>query len=203
MNTDALVLYVIDRSGSMGSTDGSRERATCDGFNGFKAEQANVEGNCYISICLFDDKIEVPYTAWNARDLPDMSPLGGPFHYFARGWTALRDAMGTTILGGEQWLANNRWFDGRVLVCVLTDGKNNASHQWSPSALRELVSRKQAEGRTFIFQGADDSWLQAADLGVQEDMVFATSNTSDGFRAAYAANSLGTTSLRTTGKYAQ
>src|SRR5205807_6128867 len=76
-STDALCVYVIDRSGSMGG----KELATADGFNGFCKEQATVEGTAYISLVLFDNEVDVPIdpisgsplVAWKAADMPEMT----------------------------------------------------------------------------------------------------------------------------------
>lgn len=207
---DALVLYVIDRSGSMGGL----EKATADGFNDFVSEQAGVPGNCYMSVCLFDHEVAVPFVAASAAEVPRMEPftseqvnkgqhLDSKNPYFVRGSTALRDAVGTAILGGEAWLANNPWFKGKVVVSVITDGGENASRQWSGTALKQLIERKQGQGWVFTFDGANESWLQAGDLAFNANQTFAYAATSAGTAGSFTANSAGVSTLRSTGVYSR
>jgi hypothetical protein len=196
-NTDALLVYVVDRSASMDHlTD-----ATIEGFNTFIKEQANIEGKCYVSVVLFDDQIEVPFTARNITKLPKMGSENFP--YFVRGWTALRDATGTAIVGAEGWLKNHPKFNGRVIVTVLTDGGENASHEWTPQALRAKVEQKKAEGWTFIIQGANDHWMQGAQMAFEKDTSFSYTPNYDGVTNAFLSNSVGVSNLRTTGNYSQ
>jgi hypothetical protein len=199
-NTDIHVFYVIDRSGSMGG----KEKAVVEGFNGYVAEQALLPGKCLVSVTLFDDLIEVPAVAQEAKTLHmTWSHNGGGLEYFVRGGTALRDAVGATIQGAEAWQANNPDFKGNILVVVNTDGMENASKQFTAAGLRALIEAKQEAGWTIVFQGADESWTQAKDLGVMQQHTVQYANTSAGTAGSYTSNSIGTTSLRSTGSYLQ
>jgi hypothetical protein len=198
MNTDALLVYVVDRSGSMSNIS----QATVDGFNTFVKEQAGIEGTCYVSVVLFDNQIQVPVTARDAREMPEMTlGIPGPLVYTLGCSTALRDAVGTAIVGAERWLKNNKEFNGQVIVSILTDGGENASHEWNKVALRQKIEQKKEEGWTFIIQGADDHWMQGADLAFDKNTSLSYTPTSSGVIGAFISNSVGVSNLRTTGSY--
>lgn len=194
---DILVLYVIDRSGSMAGLS----QAVCDGFNTFVEEQATLDGQCLVSVTMFDTEFEVPVVAEDAKTLPKMNMYKGPLQFMARGGTALRDAIGITIKGGEAWLKNHPEFSGKVLMCVQTDGGENASTQFTPSQIRSMVEQKQGEGWTIIFQGSNNSFLQASDLGVKNEFTQPIAATHQGYVGSFTTNSVGTTNLRSFGSY--
>jgi hypothetical protein len=209
VSPDILIMYVIDMSGSMGGM----EAAVSDGFNDYIKEQSNMPGKCLVSLTLFDTEFDVRFVAHEAKKLPKMVPFtplqmqhgeyaGCKNPYFVRGGTALRDAIGISIKGGEEWLKNHPEFTGNVLLTVQTDGYENSSHQFTPSEIRAMIEEKQAKGWTVVFQGGNDAWLQAADFAVAAATTQSfNSNTYAGTVASYTSNSMGTKALRSSGKY--
>lgn len=205
---DTLVLFVLDMSGSMGNlTD-----TTIAGVNQFLTEQSEVEGNCWFSMTLFDDRFDVRYSAMDIREVPKMTRLGeGPNPYFVRGSTALFDAVGTTIRGGEAWLGNNPWFKGKVLLVIWTDGGENASQQWhifEPKQpgddfdLGTLLEQKQADGWDVAFMGTGEGWVSAKRLAayIPQESILRYAATPDSAMANYGSLSASVTASRTTGQ---
>lgn len=196
-NSDAFVIYVIDRSGSMSG----REEATCQGFNDFIKEQKGLPGKCVVSVILFDDKIDVLTVAQSANTLPKMNTKEGKLQYQVRGMTALRDAVGAAIKGGELWLEKHPKFNGHTVMCVVTDGMENSSTQFTQGQIKELIQGKEVEGWTISFQGGGDSWLQAKDYGIKPQAIRSFVNNSAGTYGSYTAASTATSNLRTTGSF--
>lgn len=204
MNQDALISFVLDKSGSMNAVT----KATIDGFNAFIADQRQAPGNAYLSLTLFDTNFDVRYVG---ADLDTVPPLGTPDNpYVPSGMTALFDAVGTTIKGTEKWLAN-RSFDGKIVVVVLTDGQENSSHEWHVSHpvrpgddrdLGGLIEWKQKEGWEFVFLGSGGSaWLeQTFGHVVAADSFSGFAHDSASSVATYAGVSSNLRSSRLTGE---
>jgi hypothetical protein len=56
--------------------------------------------------------------------------------------------------------------DGQVLAVIVTDGGENTSHEVGASQIKDLIGRREAEGWTFIYLGANqDAWSEADNLG--------------------------------------
>jgi hypothetical protein len=205
---DTLVLFTLDMSGSMGNlTD-----TTIEGVNQFLTEQSEVEGNCWFSLTLFDDQFDVRYSAVDVREVPKMTrPGAGPNPYFVRGSTALFDAVGVTIRGGEAWLANNTWFKGKVMLVIWTDGGENASKQWhilDPQQpgddfdLGALLTQKQGEGWDVVFMGTGEGWVSAKKMApfIPRENVVLYTNDMASASANYASVSSSVTQSRLGGQ---
>lgn len=74
--------------------------------------------------------------------------------------TPLYDAIGTAItaLGKRTDLRE----DVAVLVTIITDGMENASVEWSASAIKALIEQRKEEGWMFSYVGADHDVVTAA-----------------------------------------
>ena len=177
------ITIVLDRSGSMESV----REATIAAFNDFVRSQRGGDGEARLSLVQFDDQYETPYT-----DQPvDAAPLLTAGTYEPRGSTALLDAIGTTIdrTGARLSALPEERRPGSVVVAILTDGFENASHRFDMAA----ISAKIAHQRTiyawqFLFLAANqDAIATAAGLGVgaAQSLTFAASPT--GVHAAAAS----------------
>lgn len=194
--TDIIVGFTLDRSGSMHSIWSDAE----GGFNQFKNEQAAVEGNAWLILTAFDDKIEEVYHAWNARDIPDLPETaefdGGEIR--PRGSTALLDATAHTIHRTQEWLDNNDWFDGQVLQVITTDGYENASQEYTNDKLKDLVESKKADGWEFVYLAANvDAWATGGAFGVNAGSTLSYQATSDSVASTYGTLSAAVTRSRT------
>lgn len=133
------IICVLDRSGSMGSL----ETEVINSFNTFVEEQKKVKGKASLTLVVFDDQYDVIY---DEVDIKDVSPLTKE-KYFARGMTALNDAIGITL---EKFTKKKN-----VIFLVQTDGMENASQKFNSDKVKTLVEDKQKKGWEFIFHGAN------------------------------------------------
>ena len=83
------IVYILDRSGSMSGL----EKDTIGGYNSFLKKQKAEPGQAVVTTVLFDDKCE---TIHDRVDIRKVEPLTNR-QYYARGMTALLDAVGETI----------------------------------------------------------------------------------------------------------
>ena len=89
-NTNAMeVVFVLDRSGSMENVT----EDTIGGFNSMIRKQKEEAVNALVTTVLFDDKINILHDRVNITDIPSLTSK----EYYARGATALLDAIGSTI----------------------------------------------------------------------------------------------------------
>ena len=83
------MVFVLDRSGSMSGLAAD----TIGGFNELIEKQKKIEGDAHVTTVLFDHEYEVLH---DHVALGEVAPLTDK-EYFARGSTALLDAVGRTI----------------------------------------------------------------------------------------------------------
>ncbi len=92
-NNLAEIIFLLDRSGSMGGLEsgsmGGLESDTIGGFNAFIEKQSQMEGKAVVTAVLFDDMYEI---LWSGVDATKAKLTNKD--YFVRGLTALLDAIG-------------------------------------------------------------------------------------------------------------
>ncbi|MDD4052797.1 MAG: hypothetical protein PHR28_12985 [candidate division Zixibacteria bacterium] len=108
--------------------------------------------------------------------------------YTPDGMTALYDAIGMTIRRIEDRLAalpvETR--PTKVIVAIVTDGKENASVTFRMSTVREMIQAKTAAGWAFIFIGADqDAYTESSRIGIPKSMTLNVSATAGGTAQTY------------------
>jgi uncharacterized protein YegL len=85
--------------------------------------------------------------------------------------TPLFDAMGFSISKLRQYLDGKTNYS--VLVTILTDGEENASKEYTASAIKNLVEELKQQSWTFTYIGADhDVEKMALKLSIQNTMSF-------------------------------
>lgn len=177
------VAIVLDRSGSM---EECRDE-TISGFNEYVAEirrTARQEGlNARVSLVTFNDEVTPVY--WFAP-VDRLQPIDHT-SYVPGGTTAMLDAVGTTI---ARLIGQESDAEGHVLVCIISDGLENASREYTASAIAKRVRDLQATGRwTFTYLGSNQDLAKAsANLGVPETNMAAYSSTPAGTRQAWEAH---------------
>ena len=82
------IVGILDRSGSMSSLI----EETITGYNAFIKEQREV-GPAKVTLAIFDDRYDVLYNRLDIDEVPKLTKID----FYARGMTALRDAVGKTI----------------------------------------------------------------------------------------------------------
>ncbi len=157
--TDTLVHIVLDKSGSMGAV----RRATVDGFNRFKHDQLEVEGEARVSLTLFDSDVNEICSAVPLRELVDLDET----NYRPDGCTALYDAIGAAISATDALIATKTVEPQRVLFAIITDGEENASRHHGRAAIFDMVHSHEEAGWSFVFMGANiDSYAASQSVGV-------------------------------------
>lgn len=157
------LIMILDRSGSMSGL----EEDTMGGYNAMLKAQKKLPGEVLVTTVLFDDT----YTLLHDRkDIHKVSPMTEK-DYHIGGTTALYDAMGITLHHLENSLSVKGKEKGNVMVVVTTDGMENASREYSASAIKAMIQRlKETLGFEFIFLGANmDAAEVAKDFGIARD----------------------------------
>lgn len=156
------MVFVLDRSGSMRSLTAD----TIGGFNELIEKQKKLEGDAYVTTVLFDHEYEVLH---DHVALKDVAPLTDK-EYFARGSTALLDAVGRTInaVGARLVATPEEERPAHVVFVITTDGMENASCEYTAKQVREMVEHQQQKySWQFVFLGANmDAVSEAGKLGI-------------------------------------
>ena len=156
------MVFVLDRSGSMSGLAAD----TIGGFNELIEKQKKIEGDAYVTTVLFDHEYEVLH---DHVALGEVAPLTDK-EYFARGSTALLDAVGRTInaVGARLAATPEEERPEHVVFVITTDGMENASREYTAKQVREMVEHQQQKySWQFVFLGANmDAVSEAGKLGI-------------------------------------
>ena len=146
------LIFLIDRSGSMYNS----VEDTIGGFNSFIEKERAKKLDTKVTVVLFDDEYEVLY---KRKTIDEVEKLTSD-EYYVRGTTALLDAIGKTITSLDREIEN------KALFVIMTDGKENASIEFSKSQIKNMINNHKWE---FLFIGADiDSYSEANGLGIRK-----------------------------------
>jgi len=177
-----LIAAVLDRSGSMHSIKTDTE----GGFDALIAEQRQLPGETLVSLFQFDDQFDTVYTRRSIQDVP-------PLALRPRNMTALLDAVGRSItMTGEELAAlDEADRPGKVIFVIMTDGMENASREWSLSAVEKLVTQQREDYQwEFLFLGANiDAVKVGASMGFADTATMDYATSSKGVAGSYAAAS--------------
>lgn len=173
------IYLLLDRSGSMRSIKTDTE----GGFASFVDDQRAAPGRCRATLAQFDDRYDVVYADLPIAEVP-------PLVLQPRGSTALLDAMGRLITDAGIELASlpEDKRPGTVIVAIMTDGRENASLEWTHPAVKELVEHQTtAYSWQFLYMGADQDAIEVgASLGVSRDhsVTYTRGRTTEALRSA-------------------
>lgn len=174
------LVFVVDRSGSMGSIAGDM----IGGYNEFIKKQRAVPGTCKVFFYQFDDIYESVLENVDIQDVKDLTSDT----YVPRGSTALYDALGRTIddIGKKLAAMDEAERPEKVLVITITDGYENASHVYTLSVIRDMIKHQTETYKwDFAYIGANqDSWAVGSAMGY-----------SSGTTSNYTADSVGVRGL--------
>lgn len=181
MNNSTELVVILDRSGSMQRL----AEDTIGGFNSLIENQRKLEGKCTVTTVLFDNKVEILYQGKNIKEVPTLTSK----EYFARGSTALLDAIGITINETNSRISSMKEEEkpNKVLVAITTDGLENSSNEYSYSSIKSLIEEKKKKlGWNFIFLGANiDAIGEANKFGIERDMAMNIKATKVGQKHAF------------------
>lgn len=150
---------IMDRSGSMGSIRPEAEGA----INAFVKEQQKLPGKATLTFAQFDHNYELVFNNMPIAEVTDVKLV-------PRGTTALLDAVGRTVVSFGESLAAMPEDErpGKVLVVIVTDGYENASHDWTKPKIKELLTEQQEKWNwEIIYLAANvDTFDEAQQMGV-------------------------------------
>ena len=185
------IVFIADKSGSMCGL----ESDTIGGFNAMLKEQQSQPGNAVITTVLFDNNYELLH---DRIDIHSVAPLTEK-EYRVGGTTALLDALGKTIIRirKKQEPMKNE-YRGKALFFIITDGQENASHEFTHSKIKEMVEhQKEKHGWDFVFMGANiDEIGEAAKIGIDADKAYRYSADSAGVGLAWGYSSAVSSAFR-------
>lgn len=189
------IAVLLDRSGSMGSV----KDETISGFNYFLKEQKAAGDNATFTLVQFDsESTDVIHEARQIREVPDLNQDT----YLPRGSTPLLDALGQTIITTGKTLANipetNR--PDKVVFVVITDGEENASHQFTKTRVKEMIDHQTGKYNwKFIYLGANqDAFAEAGSVGIA--MATAANYSPMHTKTAFIGTSANVASYRKSGR---
>ena len=176
------MVFVLDRSGSMSGLAAD----TIGGFNELIEKQKKIEGCAYVTTVLFDHEYEVLH---DHVALEEVAPLTDK-EYFARGSTALLDAVGRTIdaVGARLAAAPEEERPAHVVFVITTDGMENSSREYTAQRVRGMIEHQQQKySWQFVFLGANmDAVSEARNLGISAKYAADFTPSHSGVRKMYS-----------------
>ena len=157
--TQVFNVVILDKSGSMESI----RKAAISGFNetlaGIKKAQEKYSDTqehnlSLVTFCECETKYvfdKVPVEEARQLTMDDYQPCC---------CTPLYDAMGFTLTTMRKYVKDIE--DAVVVVTIITDGLENASKEYSGSAVKHLVEELKGEGWTFTYMGANQDSVEVA-----------------------------------------
>lgn len=186
------MVFILDRSGSMDHLVSD----TIGGFNSMIEQQKKEDGEAYVTTVLFDDYYELLHDHVNIQDVQPMTND----EYYARGCTALLDAVGKTINSIGKRLSDTPEEERpeKVIFMITTDGMENASREFSKSKVKEMIEHQQDKySWMFMFIGANmDAVSEAASYGIQSAYSKTYTASAQGTSSVYASSSKAISDIR-------
>ena len=186
------LVMILDASGSMWSLTDD----TIGGFNSLLNSQKEAEGEAIFTAVKFNDSMEYMYKRVNINKVKELTKK----EYFASGYTALLDALGTTIdyIGKE--LANTVEDErpSKVIFAVITDGMENASREYTYELIQEKIKhQREVYNWQFMFIGANiDAIGESEKLGMDSRFARNYTASSVGTQAVYGGLSKAMSCMR-------
>lgn len=182
------IIDITDRSGSMSTLRAD----VIGGFNVFLHDQKEAPGEAKMTHVQFDDVYEVLYAGVPVQDVQPLTTET----YVPRGCTALLDAIGRTLDVQGKRIKDENWAD-KIIVCIRTDGHENASKEYSQQRIKQMIQHAQDHGWVFIFAAANqDAFTTGSAYGFNNVHTQNYAATGEGLSASYASTSATVRSLR-------
>ena len=162
-------LVIIDESGSMQSIKKEAIDSVNETIQTIRAAQKkHTEQEQFVSVVTFNDDVKHVVDCVSVNDVKELSDET----YIPARCTALYDAMGISINNLRRKVKE----DDTVLVTVVTDGYENASHEYNGNAIKALVDEMKAKGWIFAYIGANqDVEAVAAHISITNVLNFEAS----------------------------
>lgn len=170
------IVCILDRSGSMSSIMDD----SIGGFNEFLKTQKELPDEASITIALFDDKYELLYDNVDIKSVNELTKKV----WYPRGMTALYDAIGKTINDVKthfEKLDDEK--PSKVLVCIVTDGMENSSKEYTLDTLKKLIGDCEKDNWNFMYLAANqDAFAVGTSFGVSAGNTFTYTASTDGVK---------------------
>jgi len=153
----AALALIVDKSGSMNNciTD------TIGGMNAFIRTQSKVEGSANITLVFFDHMLTTIHDYVDIKTVKEITEED----YIPGGMTALLDAIGITCknLGDRLAATPEEERPSKVIVAVITDGRENSSKEYNKKAIADMIEHQTSKYNwDFNFISADLAQLNEA-----------------------------------------
>ena len=184
------IACIVDQSGSMYPVKAD----AIGGFNQFLDEQRELEGRANLTLTLFNHQIENVWTSMSVEEVDQLTEES----YSPDGMTALMDAVGETLQRLDERLDQRDARPDRVIVLILTDGKENASRRFRRRQIADMIERRETERDwEFVFWGANiDAARVAGQMNIDEGNVSRFEATGEGLEQAFGEMSRMTKDFR-------
>lgn len=179
------LICIVDMSGSMSK----HEEAAIEGFEGFINEQKTKNKEIKTSLTFFDHRYIEVVDNIDIKEFKTLKEYG----YYPFGTTALQDAIGKTINKVGNRLSNTKEEEKpeKVIVCIQTDGLENASTEYTDKQIREMIKHQQNKYNwKFLFLGEGlkkDVEITSKGLGIARSINY--DNSDLGYQKAYVTTS--------------
>jgi hypothetical protein len=166
------------------------------GYNEFIKKQKETPNECFVSFYQFDDIYETVFERVKLQDVKELDDKT----YQPRNSTALFDALGKTINNYGKYLSDLKEEERpeRVLVVTITDGQNNASHEFTVAQVRDMIKlQTETYSWDFVFLGSNiDAWDAGDSLGIARGSTLQFANCSGSVSKAFQSLSSNASSYR-------
>ena len=193
------IICILDRSGSMSSL----AEDTIGGYNSFLAKQKETPGKVEVTTVLFDNEYIKIADKVDLNEIPELTSA----EYYARGTTALLDAIGMTLtdVAGKMEKEKICPAKRRVLVLIMTDGLENASHEYNKATVKAMIEQTTKDYNwNYIFMGANiDSVSEADSLGISKKHAMNYSADRKGVRKTFEKMDEAAAAVRESGEVSE
>lgn len=173
------LVMILDKSGSMHGM----ESDTIGGFNAMLDKQRKLDVKTDVTTVMFNNTQDYLHERKPLNEIKNITPED----YSPQGTTALLDTVGMTIDKVASYYAVNDK-KNKVIFAIITDGKENASKEYSRQNVKRLIEDKKEAGWEFIFLGANiDAFSEAGSIGIKADRVVQYKATAKGVRSNFDA----------------
>ena len=181
MKTKVFNVIILDKSGSMSSI----ARQAIDGVNETigsikSAQEKNPDQEHIVTLVAFCGcELKAIYDNTPVAEVKTLTAMD----YLPCCMTPLYDAIGTTISRVHTLKAKDE--ESLALVTIITDGYENASHEFTHASIRALIESYKEQGWQFTYIGADhDVEAVAFSLNIDHHLKFDKS--AEGTQAMFA-----------------
>ena len=189
------IICILDRSGSMSKL----VEDTIGGYNSFLENQKKNSGKAEVTTILFDNQYEIIADSVDINETKNLTST----EYFARGTTALLDAVGITITNTLDKMRREKIcpVKRRVLIMIMTDGLENASKEYDRTTVKNLIDSTTKDFNwNYIFMGANmDSISEAKSLGISAKHAANYSHDIRGVQKSFGMMDAAVTEMRENG----